>query len=126
MKFMGIFFAILASGICLLLLNKYYINPADERTLAEKRLDSLVEQQKIEKSNEKAQANFKSNGTKLFCVKHIEKYHGIKLEDYDAIRLTPTFGAINYDVKGKSYHAQCVMKSTSNEVLSFKTELNPV
>lgn len=126
MKFMKIFFAILVSGICLLLLNKYYINPADERTVAEKHVDSLVEQQRIKKANEKAQTNFKSNGTKLFCVKRIEKHHGVKLEDYDAIRLTPTFGAITYEVKGKSYHAQCVMKSTSNEVLSFKTELNQV
>ncbi|WP_289107728.1 hypothetical protein [uncultured Pseudoalteromonas sp.] len=126
MKFIGMFFSILAAGICLLLINNYYINPEDERTVADKNLDSLVEQQRIKKANEKTREKFKSNGTELFCVKYIEKHHGVILEDYDAIRLTPNFGAISYEVNGKNYHAQCVMKSTSNEVLSFKTELNSV
>lgn len=124
MKYIGTFLTIIAAGVCLLLLNKYYINATDERTAEEIYLDSLVEQQRVSESNDKLQANFKSNGTKLFCVKHIEKHHSIKLDEYEVVRLTPTFGAISYKVNNKSYHAQCTMESTSNKVLNFKTELN--
>lgn len=124
MKYIGLFFTIIAAGVCLVLLNKHYLNATDERTAEEKYLESLVEQQRMRESNEKLQANFKSNGTKLFCVKHIEKHHNIKLGEYEVVRLTPTFGAISYKVKDKSYHAQCTMESSSNKVLSFKTELN--